>query len=103
MRTWVRRTCAPVSPYSGRVKSIRSSYTGLYPQTVIELAPVLPSFLSPGVQQQPGGMSVLQVLICEVAGCKNMTCHFDGRFLGVRSCLTKTVSTKHLFGKVVHI
>jgi len=30
----VRRTCAPISPYSGRdcVKSLRSSYTGLYPQ-----------------------------------------------------------------------
>ena len=28
--------CGPISPYSGRdcVKSLRSSYTGLYPQTL---------------------------------------------------------------------
>ena len=31
----VRSTCGPIYPYSGRdcVKSLRSSYTGLYPQT----------------------------------------------------------------------
>ena len=35
MRTGVRSTCGPISPHSGLdcVKSLRSSYTGLYPQT----------------------------------------------------------------------
>ena len=35
-RTGVRSTCGPISPYSGRdcVKSLQSSYTGLYPQSL---------------------------------------------------------------------
>ena len=34
-RTGAYNTCGPIAPYSGRdcVKSLRSSYTGLYPQT----------------------------------------------------------------------
>ena len=37
-RTGVRSTCGPISPYSGRdcVKSLRSSYTGLYPQMRVD-------------------------------------------------------------------
>ena len=41
VRTGVRSTCGPFSPYCGRgcEKSLRSSYTGLYPQNVVRQEP----------------------------------------------------------------